>query len=82
MVYAAEFREFRKGSRIRNSLYLQMLYVVDRIKNKSFTKIYPLTLKICGISSHQKSRNSAEFDEFRNTEYAEKNIRNSENTLG
>jgi hypothetical protein len=50
MVYAAEFH---KGSCNRNSVYLQMSSVLNHFKN-----INPLKLKLCGISLHQKLRNS------------------------
>jgi hypothetical protein len=79
----------------RNSVYLQMSSLLNRLKNKSIFN--PLKLRLCGISLHQKSRNSTNFVygisrnsvEFKAIPYTIRNIkktyaipykRNSENT--
>jgi hypothetical protein len=38
IIYAVEFAEFRKGSCIRNSVYLQMSSVLYRLKNIKYLK--------------------------------------------
>jgi hypothetical protein len=48
--------EIRKGSCIRNSVYLQMSSVLNQLKNKI---ILNLLTSLCGILLNQKSRNSA-----------------------
>jgi hypothetical protein len=58
MVNGAEFRE---GSCLWNSVYLQMSYVLNGKKIKAFKKIHPLKLKLCRILLHYKSRNFEKF---------------------
>jgi hypothetical protein len=68
IVYAAEFR---KGSCIRNAVYLLMSSVLNRLKNKIIVKNEPLKLKLskfCDTKSRGIPQNSAEFDEFFDTE--------------